>query len=140
MSRYARKSGKIFGFWLHFSLLFDIIKVTYEKGGFFMKKHFTTVGFNLFKVWGAAWVGSLISYIPLYIIRFNSVPLNTENVLFGIIGGIGTTITLFLFFKWEGRKRELRVASPKTIVLYSVTPTILWALIGSLFAPNPFLY
>ena len=104
-----------------------------------MKKHLSAIGFNLLKVWGAAWVGFLISMIPLYIIRFNSVPLNTENVLFGIIGGIGTTITLFLFFKWEGRKREFRVASPKTIVLYSVTPTILWALIGSLFAPNPFL-
>ena len=104
-----------------------------------MKKHLSTIGFNLLKVWGAAWVGSLISYIPLYIIRFNSVPLNTENVLFGIIGGVGTMVTLFFFFKWEGRKREFRVAAPKTIILYSLAPTILWALIGSLFKPNPFL-
>ena len=104
-----------------------------------MKKHLSTIGLNLIKVWGAAWMGFLISYIPLYIIRFNSVPLNTENVLLGIIGGVGTMITLFFFFKWEGRKREFRVASPKTIVFYSVAPTIIWALIGSLFAPNPFL-
>lgn len=103
-----------------------------------MKKHLTTVGFNLLKVWGAAWVGFLIGSIPLYIIRANSVPRNTENVLFGIIGGIGAMITLFFFFKWEGRKREFRVTSPKTIILYSLAPTILWALIGSLF-PNPFL-
>ena len=109
------------------------------KKGFFMKKHFTTVTFNLLKVWGAAWVGFLIGFIPLYIIRANSVPRNTENVLFGIIGGIGAMITLFFFFKWEGRKREFRIASPKTIILYSLAPTILWALIGSLFKPNPFL-
>ena len=48
-------------------------------------------------------------------------------------------LSLFLFFKWEGRKREFRVATPKEIVLYSVAPTIIWALLGSLFAPNPFL-
>ncbi len=104
-----------------------------------MKKHLSAIGFNLLKVWGAAWVGFLIDWIPLYIIRFNSVPLDTENVLSGMIGGVGTTITLFFFFKWEGRKREFRVASPKTIILYSLVPTILWALIGSLFKPNPFL-
>ena len=104
-----------------------------------MKKHLSTIGLNLIKVWGAAWMGFLISYIPLYIIRFNSVPLNTENVLLGIIGGVGAMITLFFFFKWEGRKREFRVASPKTILLYSLAPTIIWALIGSLFKPNPFL-
>ncbi len=103
-----------------------------------MKKHLSTIGLNLVKIWGAAWVGFLIGSIPLYIIRANSVPRNTENVLFGIIGGIGTIITLFFFFKWEGRKREFRVASPKTILLYALAPTILWALIGSLF-PNPFL-
>ena len=104
-----------------------------------MKKHLSTIGLNLIKIWGAAWMGFLIGSIPLYIIRANSVPKNTENLLFGIIGGVGTMITLFLFFKWEGRKREFRVATPKEIVLYSVAPTILWALIGSLFAPNPFL-
>ena len=40
---------------------------------------------------------------------------------------------------WEGRKREFRVASPKGLAIYSVAPTVLWALIGSLFKPNPFL-
>ena len=104
-----------------------------------MKKHLSTIGLNLIKVWGAAWVGFLIGFIPLYIIRANSVPRNTENVLFGIIGGVGAMITLFFFFKWEGRKREFRVASPKQILLYALAPTILWALIGSLFKPNPFL-
>ena len=104
-----------------------------------MKKYLGRILENLFKVWGAAWVGFLIGSIPLYIIRANNVPKNTENVLFGIIGGVGAIVTLFLFFKWEGRKREFRVATPKEIVLYSVAPTILWALIGSLFKPNPFL-
>ena len=104
-----------------------------------MKKYLGRILENLFKVWGAAWVGFLIGSIPLYIIRANSVPKNTENVLFGIIGGVGAIVTLFLFFKWEGRKREFRVATPKEIVLYSVAPTIIWALLGSLFAPNPFL-
>lgn len=104
-----------------------------------MKKHLSTIALNLLKVWGAAWVGFLIGSVPLYIIRANSVPRNIENILFGIIGGVGAMITLFFFFKWEGRKREFRVASPKMIVLYSLAPTILWALIGSLFKPNPFL-
>ena len=104
-----------------------------------MKKYLGRILENLFKVLGAAWVGFLIGSIPLYIIRANSVPKNTENVLFGIIGGVGAIVTLFLFFKWEGRKREFRVATPKEIVLYSVAPTIIWALLGSLFAPNPFL-
>ena len=103
-----------------------------------MRKHLSTIGLNLLKVWGAAWMGFLIGSIPLYIIRANSVPRNTENVLFGIIGGVGAIVTLFLFFKWEGRKREFRIATPKEIVLYSVAPTIIWALLGSLFAPNPF--
>ena len=104
-----------------------------------MKKHLTTVGFNLLKVWGAAWVGFLISFLPMYIMRFNSASYRAENLVSGISGGLGTMVVLFLFFKWEGRKREFRVASPKTILLYSLAPTILWALIGSLFAPNPFL-
>lgn len=104
-----------------------------------MKKHLSAIGFNLLKVWGAAWVGFLIGSVPLYIIRANNVPRNIENILFGIIGGVGAMITLFFFFKWEGRKREFRVSSPKTIVLYSLAPTILWALLGSLFKPNPFL-
>ena len=104
-----------------------------------MKKHLSIIGFNLLKVWGAAWIGFLIDWIPIFIIRGNNVPRNTENVLLGIIGGVGTAITLFLFFKWEGRKREFRIASPKEIILYSLAPTMLWALIGSLFAPNPFL-
>ena len=104
-----------------------------------MKKHLSTIGFNLLKVLGAAWVGFLISFIPLYIIRFSSVPINTENILLGIIGGIGTTVTLFVFFKWEGRKREFRTANPKELAMYSITPTLIWALIGSLFKSNPFL-
>lgn len=104
-----------------------------------MKKHLSIIGLNLVKIWGAAWVGFLIGSIPLYIIRANSVPRNTENILFGIIGGIATMITLFFFFKWEGRKREFRMATPKEILLCSIAPTLLWALIGSLFKPNPFL-
>ena len=104
-----------------------------------MKKHFTTVTFNLLKVWGTAWVGFLISFLPMYIMRFNSASHRAENLVSGIAGGLGTMVALFLFFKWEGRKREFRVAAPKTIILYSLAPTILWALIGSLFKPNPFL-
>jgi len=104
-----------------------------------MKKHLSTIGFNLLKVWGAAWVGFLISFLPMYIMRFNSASHRDENLVSGIAGGIGTMVALFLFFKWEGRKREFRVVPLKEIALYSVAPTILWALIGSLFAPNPFL-
>jgi hypothetical protein len=104
-----------------------------------MKKHLATIGLNLVKVWGAAWMGFLIGSIPLYILRGNLVPRNIENILFGIIGGVGAMITLFFFFKWEGRKREFRVVTPKEFLLCSVAPTILWALIGSLFKPNPFL-
>lgn len=104
-----------------------------------MQKHLSTIGFNLLKVWGAAWIGFLIDWIPIFIIRGNNVPRNTENILLGIIGGVGTAITIFFLFKWEGRKREFRVATPKVILLYSAAPTLLWALIGSLFAPNPFL-
>ena len=104
-----------------------------------MKKHFTAIGFNLFKVWGAAWVGFLISFLPMYIMRFNSASHGAENLVSGIAGGIGTMVALFLFFKWEGRKREFRVASQKELAIYSVAPTVLWALIGSLFKPNPFL-
>ena len=37
MSIYARKYGKKIGFWLHFSLLFDIIKVIHTKGEFYEK-------------------------------------------------------------------------------------------------------
>ena len=37
MSIYARKYGKKFGFWLHFFLLFDIIKVIHTKGEFYEK-------------------------------------------------------------------------------------------------------
>ena len=139
MSIYERNSLKKFGLRLHFFFLFVIIKSNLLKKGKFMKKHIPIIGLNLVKVWGAAWMGFLIGWIPLYIIRGNLVPRNIENILFGIIGGVGAIVTLFLFFKWEGRKREFRVATPKEIVLYSVAPTILWALIGSLFKPNPFL-
>ena len=104
-----------------------------------MKKHLATIGLNLVKVWGAAWMGFLIGSIPLYILRGNLVSRNIENTLFGIIGGLGAMITLFFVFKWEGRKREFRVATPKEILLCSVAPALLWALIGSLFKPNPFL-
>ena len=104
-----------------------------------MKKCLGTIFANLLKVWGAAWIGFLVSFLPMYIMRFNSASYRAENLVSGISGGLGTIVALFLFFKWEGRKREFRVASPKEIALYSVVPTILWALIGSLFAPNPFL-
>ena len=62
-----------------------------------MKKHLSTIGLNLIKVWGAAWMGFLIGAIPLYIIRGNLVPRNIENILLGIIGGVGAMITLFFF-------------------------------------------
>ena len=104
-----------------------------------MKKCLGTIFANLLKVWGAAWIGFLVSFLPMYIMRFNSASYRAENLVSGISGGLGTIVALFLFFKWEGRKREFRVASPKEIALYSVVPTILWAVIGSLFAPNPFL-
>ena len=104
-----------------------------------MKKCLGTIFANLLKVWGAAWIGFLVSFLPMYIMRFNSASYRAENLVSGISGGLGTIVALFLFFKWEGRKREFRIASPKEIALYSVVPTILWALIGSLFAPNPFL-
>lgn len=104
-----------------------------------MKKHLGTIFANFLKVWGAAWVGFLVSFLPMYIARFSRASMTTENFISGISGGLGTMVALFLFFKWEGRKREFRVVSPKEIALYSVAPTVLWALIGSLFAPNPFL-
>ena len=103
-----------------------------------MKKYLGTIFANFLKVWGAAWVGFLVSFLPMYIARFSRASMTTENFISGISGGLGTMVALFLFFKWEGRKREFRVTSPKTIILYSLAPTILWALIGSLF-PNPFL-
>lgn len=102
-----------------------------------MKKYLGTIFLNILKVWGAAWVGMLVALIPMYIARFNSVPPKTENLLIGIVDGVGTIVTLFLFFKWEGRKREIRLASPKEICLYSVAPTILWAVIGCLCVFNP---
>ncbi len=104
-----------------------------------MKKCLGTIFANLLKVWGAAWIGFLVSFLPMYIMRFNSASYRAENLVSGISGGLGTLVALFLFFKWEGRKREFRVASSKTIIFYSLAPTILWALIGSLFKPNPFL-
>ena len=105
-----------------------------------MKKHFTTVTFNLLKVWGAAWVGFLIGSIPLYIIRANSVPRNTENVLFGIIGGIGAMITLFFFFKWEGRKREFRLASPSVFCRQAYAYSCIGRQQYDVPAPQPQVY
>ena len=83
-----------------------------------MKKCLGTIFANLLKVWGAAWIGFLVSFLPMYIMRFNSASYRAENLVSGISGGLGTIVALFLFFKWEGRKRELRIASPKEIALY----------------------
>jgi hypothetical protein len=139
MSRYAGKSAEKIWFLVAIFLFVWYNIDNLLRGRNFMKKHLPTIGLNLVKVWGAAWMGFLIGSIPLYIIRGNLAPRNIENILFGIIGGVGAMITLFFFFKWEGRKREFRVVTPKEILLCSVAPTILWALIGSLFKPNPFL-
>ena len=103
-----------------------------------MKKYLGRILENLLKIWGAAWIGCLISFVPMYIARFNFASPATEKWISGIVGCIGTMAALFLFFKWEGRKREARIASKKELILFSVTPTILWSIIGCLFF-NPFL-
>ena len=71
-----------------------------------MKKYLGTIGVNALKIWGASWIGCLVEAIPLFIMQFQHVTEKIQNIVSGIICGIAAMVVLFLFFKWEGRKRE----------------------------------
>lgn len=103
-----------------------------------MKKHLGVIGANALKIWGASWIGFLISVIPLYVMRFQHVTEKVQDIVSAIVGGIAAMVALFIFFKWEGRKQEFRTYSPSELILVSVAPALLWAIVGSLLTGRNF--
>ena len=103
-----------------------------------MKKYLGTIGVNALKIWGASWIGFLVEFIPLYIMRFQHVTEKIQDIVSGIICGIAAMVALFIFFKWEGRKREFRTYSLSELILVSVAPAFLWAIVGSILIGRNF--
>ena len=104
-----------------------------------MKKYLGTIGVNALKIWGASWIGFLVEAIPSYIMRFQRVTEKIQNIVSGVICGIAAMVALFIFFKWEGRKREFHAYTTPELILVSAAPALLWAIIGCVFVGNNFL-
>ena len=101
-----------------------------------MKKHLGTIGANALKIWGASWIGFLVSVIPLYVMRFQHVNEKIQNIVSAIVCGIAAMVALFFFFIWEGRKRESQAYSIPELILVSAAPALFWAIVGCVFAGN----
>ena len=104
-----------------------------------MKKYFSIIFENALKVWGASWIGFLVVVIPLYVMRGKGVSTKMQDIVSAIICGVSVMVALFLFFIWEGRKKEFMNAPIKELVLNSIIPVLLWALVGSVLRGDSFL-
>ena len=104
-----------------------------------MKKHIGQIFLNVLKIWGATWIGVLVSVIPMYIMRGNGAGSYTEYLVDGLIGLGVTAIALFYYFIWEGRNNNRRHYTKKEMLLLSVLPTPIWTLFCCLFAKSAFV-
>ena len=104
-----------------------------------MKKYFSIIFENALKVWGASWIGFLVVVIPLYVMRGKGVSTKIQDIVSAIICGVSVMVALFLFFIWEGRKKEFMNAPMKALLFNSAVPVLLWALVGSVLRGDSFL-
>lgn len=104
-----------------------------------MKQCFGTILLNALKIWGASWIGGLVSIIPLYIMRGNGAPTPVQNWGSALIGGLTAAVALFIFFVREGRSGEFRKYAKKELLLLSVLPSLFWIVVGCLFVKNNFV-
>lgn len=104
-----------------------------------MKKYLGTIALNATKICGASWIGFLVAFIPLYIMRGEGVSTKIQDIVSAIICGVSVMVALFLFFIWEGRKKEFMNAPMKELLFNSAAPVLLWALVGSVLRGDSFL-
>ena len=103
-----------------------------------MKKYLGTIALNALKICGASWIGYLVSFIPLYVMRGYQASPITQEIARSIIVCVSAMIALFSFFTWQGRTSEGKQFSVKELILVSAAPVPVWALVGWAFGGDSF--
>ena len=94
------------------------------------KKDFISkICFNLLKIWGASWLGLLLAWIPVHVVRFFISNTETDEMLIAFLSGSFTMIVLFIMAYRESYKEANVKCTIVQKVLIAIIPAIMHLLI-----------
>lgn len=97
-----------------------------------LKNHIGIILLNAVRIWGCSWIGFLVMFIPMYIVRGISGNHQTEAVVSSIIGILATSVALFIMiFREKNSKQNINQH-----LLYSFIPPLIIALLIILSKSN----